>query len=1117
MKKITPFFIAFLLCIFANLASAQGIVINEVLTSNTAVNTDEDGTYQDWVELYNTSAVAVNLNGFGLTDDATLPFKWTFPAVTMAPNSYLLIWCSDKNRTIVGQPLHTNWKISSGGETITLTSAASVTVSSYPAIVIPQNMSSGHAPDGTGPMVFFPTPTPGTSNSTPGYSEILPAATFSQVGGFFTTGFNLTISTTVPDATIYYTLDGSEPSASNLGGTTYQYKNVYEEMPGETDGPLLTKSYQSMVYSAPIAVADRSSLPNKIAEISTTYSNDPSYYLPTDPLVKGTVVRARVVKDGALSSPIATNTYFILPQGSAAFSLPVISISLNEDRFFDYEDGIQVAGKDFDDWRDANPTEEPLYNTVGNFYRRGSANEKVGNFTYFVNGAEVLNQDVGIRSRGGNSCAYPQKAMNIYARAELGTAKLNYKFFDDLQDDSFARITLRNGGGDFYGTMFRDELGHKISEGLNCEVESYQPAVVFLNGEYWGMLNIREKYDEDYFKRVIGTDNIDFLEDEGIYESNVEEGDNLDYIDMVNYVENNSFVSETNYNYIKTRLDPDSFTDYYINNIFLDNVDWPGTNLHFWRTKVPYTPGAPYGQDGRWRWAFHDLDDTLAIGSGDNNHNSLVDATATNGPEWPNPEWSTLFLRKFLENPEFKTNFINRFADLLNTSYLSSRSVSILESYKNAIAGEINGHLERWQTISQSDLEWFHDWETNFLNERPAFQRNHIRSKFTITSNINATLNVSDASHGYIHMNTIDVKDGTPGIVGNPYPWTGIYFSNIPVKMTAIANPGFTFSHWTGASTATTPEITLTPAASFSVTAVFVPQVIAVPEPIYFWLMDGAIPNDTPLTSLNSTFEAEAIDASISYQSCLSGYPFTDTDPNWRHASMERRNNPTPINYIPEANNNIPYAPAIMKALQITQPFQSGALENTMVFNLSTVGYKDIKFSTAVVDEGAATGISIDYSVNAGAPVWITTGMASTSFALTNAYQLMSFDFTSITTANDNANFKVRLRFTGPDMTADTGKRVTFNNIAVHGTAISLGLPQYNTAQFGVYPNPTTDIVHIVGTQNAEYHIFSIDGKMVKSGRTQDAKINMSELNSGLYLLQITSEGNTETKKIIKK
>ena len=232
---------------------------------------------------------------------------------------------------------------------------------------------------------------------------------------------------------------------------------------------------------------------------------------------------------------------------------------------------------------------------------------------------------------------------------------------------------------------------------------------------------------------------------------------------------------------------------------------------------------------------------------------------------------------------------------------------------------------------------------------------------------------------------------------------------------------------------------------------------------------------------------------------------------------MERRNNPTPINYIPEANNNIPYAPAIMKALQITQPFQSGALENTMVFNLSTVGYKDIIFSTAVVDEGAATGISIDYSVNAGAPVWITTGMASTSFALTNAYQLMSFDFTSITTANDNANFKVRLRFTGPDMTADTGKRVTFNNIAVHGTAISLGLPRYNTAQFGVYPNPTTDIVNIVGTQNAEYHIFSIDGKMVKSGITRDAKINMSELNSGLYLLQITSEGNTETKKIIKK
>ncbi|SCY85615.1 CotH kinase family protein [Flavobacterium caeni] len=1117
MKRITFYLTAFLLFGFAVEATAQSVVINEILTSNTSVNTDEDGEYQDWVELYNSGASAVNLDGYGLTDDASVPFKWVFPAVTMQPGSFLLIYCSDKNRTVVGQPLHTNWKISSGGEVITLTNAASVTESSYPATVIPQNMSSGHSPDGTGPLLFFPEPTPGASNNTAGYSEILPEPTFSQEGGFHAAGFDLTLSTTVADAVIYYTLDGSEPSEDNLGGTTYQYKNVYAEHPGDVSGPLLTQSYQSMVYSGPIAIVDRSPLPNKIANISTTYDNDPTY-IPTEPLFKGTVVRAKIVKPGALASPIATKTYFITAAGSAEFALPVISISLNEDRFFDYEDGIQVAGIDFDTWRAENPTEEPLWETVGNFYRRGSANEKIGNFTYFVNGAEVLNQDVGIRSRGGNSCAFPQKAMNIYARAELGEAKLDYKFFNDLEDDSFARIMLRNGGGDFYGTMFRDELNQTIVDGLNCEIESYQPAVVFLNGEYWGILNIREKYDNNYFERVIGNDDIDFLEDEGIWEANIEEGDNLDFIDMNNYINNNSLVPDANYAYIQTRMDINSFMDYQISNIFLDNADWPGTNQHYWRTRNPYNPSAPYGNDGRWRWAFHDLDDTLGVGSGAIEYNSLAAATATDGPEWPNPAWSTLYLRKFLENPAFQQNFINRFADLMNTNFLSTRMMGFLTAYETQLEPEIQGHIDRWDTLLPGDYEWLIDWESDFLNQRPALQRDHIRAKFAIASNIDATLDVSDAAHGYIHLNTIDIKDGTPGITGNPYPWTGVYFSNIPVTLTAVANDGFAFSHWEGASTSTEATITIDAAASFSVTAIFEPTAIATSEPIYFWMMDSNIPNDTPLLSLNSTFELEGIDASIAYQSCLVGYPFDSTHPNWRTASMERRNRPTSINYIPEANNDVPYADGIMRGIQITEPLHNNGLENTMVFNISSVGYADIKFAFAAMNELTnATGIAVDYAINAGEPVWITTDLAATTLTLGAAYQLFEVDFASIAAADNNANLKIRLRFVGSgDMTVANGNRITFNNISVHGTQTTMGVKENPLAQVAVYPNPFSDMLYIKGIDNADYEIFSIDGKLVQQGKTS-AQLNLGNLRNGMYLLRLSANGASQTKKIIKK
>jgi hypothetical protein len=369
-------------------------------------------------------------------------------------------------------------------------------------------------------------------------------------------------------------------------------------------------------------------------------------------------------------------------------------------------------------------------------------------------------------------------------------------------------------------------------------------------------------------------------------------------------------------------------------------------------------------------------------------------------------------------------------------------------------------------------------------------------------------------------MNTINIKDGTDGITGHPYPWTGIYFSNIPVKMKAIAYPGFVFSHWTGASTATTDEITVNSATSFSVTAVFVPAVVAPSLPIYFWMMDNAIPNNQPLTSLNTTFKAGTVDGVIQYQSCLAGYPFTSADPNWRTASMERRNSPTNINYIPEANGNIVYSAGIMKGLQITEPLEAAGLGNTMVFNYSTAGYEDIIFSFAAINELTnATGILVDYSVNAGTPVWITTGLASSTLPLTAAYQLFNLDFSSITTADNNANFKIRLRFTGSNMTVSAGNRITFNNIAVHGRVIPLAVNNFETDKFVVYPNPVADIINIAGINgNVTYRIFTVEGRLVKDGNlSPDAQINLSDLTKGMYLMQITSEGKTEIKKIIKK
>ncbi len=360
-------------------------------------------------------------------------------------------------------------------------------------------------------------------------------------------------------------------------------------------------------------------------------------------------------------------------------------------------------------------------------------------------------------------------------------------------------------------------------------------------------------------------------------------------------------------------------------------------------------------------------------------------------------------------------------------------------------------------------------FQKSFANQRPAAQRNHIRAKFGIASNINATLNVSNPNHGYIKLNTIEIKAGTDGITSNPYPWTGVYFSNIPVKLKAIANPGFVFSHWTGASSSTNAEITVTSTANFNVTAVFVTETIATSQPIYYWMMNSTIANNLPLETLNTTYKTGTTDGVIQYQSCLVGYPFVSTDVvNWRKASMERRNSPTDINYIPLANNNLPFATSDMKGLQIKEPLEKNGLENTMIFNFSTSGQKDIKLTFAAINELTnASAILVDYSTNAGSPLWTSGGLASSSLSLTNSYQLFSIDFSSISSANNNPDFKVRLRFSGTNMTVDNGNRITFNNIAVHGTKTTLSVNQKEALQFSVFPNPFSDIVNVVGVKSS--------------------------------------------------
>lgn len=641
--------------------------------------------------------------------------------------------------------------------------------------------------------------------------------------GFYENEFTLTISHSDPSAVIIYTLDGSDPHLDNIGGITYNYKNSYPQNPGDPFGNLLQNSFETLTYENPLLIEDRSNAPNKTSAIPTTFFNN--QYIPQTPVFKGTVVKARVVVDSEYSDIVVRN-YYVTPQGVSRYTLPVISLNIDEDKYYGYENGLNVAGQLFDQWRTDNPDDESDIWTNANYWASGSSSELRLNFSYMENGVEILNHDAGIRNHGNGSRHMPNRSVRLYAKGDYGVNKFNHSFFNDYDYDSFKRIILRNSGNDGYKTMFRDAFIQQTVKHLNFEIQEYQPVILFVNSEYSGIYNIRERYDEHYFDRVFGIDEdeLDFLENDGI----VDVGDASHFWSMMSYLENNSLSDDTNFDYVTTLIDPVNYTDYYIINIFSVNYDWPHNNYEFFRKRVVYTPNAPYGQDGRWRWVVKDMDFGFNLFENDEySHNTLEYATKFYLPEEWNAEIfnkSTLLMRRLLENENYKNYFINRFADLLNTTFLPSKVIDKIDELEAVIEPEIGEHIQRWG----GELSSYNVWKSNigvmetFAQQRPDYQIQHINQKFN-TDDIEVMLDVSDENHGYVKINTIDILPTTVGVAENPYPWTGTYFENIPITITAVPNEGYVFSHWLGTVEGEEEEqLIISPDSSIYAKAVFV-------------------------------------------------------------------------------------------------------------------------------------------------------------------------------------------------------------------------------------------------------------------------------------------------------
>ena len=487
-------------------------------------------------------------------------------------------------------------------------------------------------------------------------------------------------------------------------------------------------------------------------------------YISPIELKKTTIVRARAYNDIWPPSKVVSLTYFINEHSE----LPVISLIMEPDDLWDEDTGIYVTGKNA----------EGSYPYFGaNFWHDW---EKPVSMELFEPGPGGSYQaDCGIKIYGAWLRGKAQKSVALFARNIYGVKKFEYKLFPSLNIDDFESFILRNSGNDWEYTMFRDALMQRLVSNLDIETLAYRPAVVYLNGEYWGIHNLREKISEHYLASHfdVDADSIDLLENQ----DDVIDGSYDNYQLLLNYLSSHDISKQTYYEEVARRIDIDNFILYYTSEIYFNNGDWPGNNLKYWRPQKP---------DGKWRWILYDTDFGFGLyNEQDYSYNTLNFALASNGPSWPNPPWATYLLRTLLKNNEFKEKFINRFMDLANTNFEANYVVELIDSMRNNITSEIDNHINRWNAFSRNSWESRIEVMRTFARNRIRYLTSYYMQRFSISSVQKINLDVYPANAGSIKINTA---------VYSKLPYSPWYFENIPVEIEGLPAKGYKFAGWEG-------------------------------------------------------------------------------------------------------------------------------------------------------------------------------------------------------------------------------------------------------------------------------------------------------------------------------
>lgn len=501
----------------ANRLPLGGVYISEFGGSTGSVASD-------WVEIYNSTGSAVNLGGYGISNNPKNPAKWVFPDISIEPGEYLLLYATGSADKAQKKNLKLNFCISSTGEALFFFDPNGKLIDKLSAGRMKSGQSYGR--DGSDNRFYYAEPTPGAQNGK-GYEGITQLPAFSVTPGIYDNAVTVAI-TAGEGETIRYTTDCTTPNAS------------------------------SEVYSGELSIS------------------------------KNSVIRAAAFRDGYLSGDVATATYLFRSDGVnhalPVVTLVTDPDNLWNSKTGIYATGDQFdpdAASYADTLKSATyyqakfATEEQV-DTIW---------EKPAAFSLFDdNGRQVFTQNVGIRIAGSFGRGRAQKGFNVIARKEYGKGSMEYPFFENRPYKEYKAVVLRAGAQDQNRSKIRDELASGLLEGtdINILYQAYRPTVLYLNGEYWGVYFLKEKRNRFFVAQHENTENnVDLAIGKGFKQRTY--GDNSDWVSLYEYATSHDLSASDAYNYVAERMDVDSFRDYMIAEIYNGNTDT--YNFQYYRLK----------------------------------------------------------------------------------------------------------------------------------------------------------------------------------------------------------------------------------------------------------------------------------------------------------------------------------------------------------------------------------------------------------------------------------------------------------------------------------------------------------------------------------------------------